>query len=633
MRFLAAQHSERDGRRRRLVPGVWAIFGHGNVAGLGQALEELGGELDLRTYRPQNEQAMVHAAAAYARHSGRLATFACTASVGPGSLNMLTAAAGATINRLPVLLLPSDIFASRRPDPVLQQLEHPLHHDVSVNDAFVPVSRFYARIERPEQLVSALPAAMRVLTDPAETGTVTIALPEDVQAEAYDWPTELFSRRVWHVPRPVPEPELVAAAATLLRASRRPLIVTGGGTIYAEASAQLAAFAERHGVPVAETQAGKGALRWDDQWNVGPVGANGGSAANALAAEADVVLAVGTRLTDFTTASMTAFAAPGVRFVSLNVAAADAAKVGALPIVADARRGLEELTEALAGWRTEAAFAAEVERLRRAWSEEVERLRLAGPAGKSDEAERARGPEHRLSQAQVIGCVNDVFGGRATAINAAGSMPGDLLKLWRAEDPRAYHVEYGFSCMGYELPAGIGVKLAEPDREVVVFIGDGSYLMLNAEIVTAVAEDIDLVVVLVDNQGFQSIHGLQRSVGSPSFANELRHRDPASGRLDGPAVAVDFAAHAAAMGAHAVEVHSGKDLSEALRAARGARGVTVIVVRVDPEARVGSYGSWWDVPVAAVSGQANVREARRRYEQDLSKAVEHRVGPGDGEDR
>lgn len=635
MRFLAAQHSERDGRRRRLVPGVWAIFGHGNVAGLGQALEELGDDLDLPTYRPQNEQAMVHAAAAYARHASRLATFACTASIGPGSLNMLTAAAGATINRLPVLLLPSDIFASRRPDPVLQQLEHPLHHDVSVNDSFVPVSRFYARIERPEQLVSALPAAMRVLTDPAETGTVTIALPEDVQAEAHNWPAELFEPRVWHVPRPVPEPELVSAAARLLRGARRPLVVTGGGTIYAEASAQLAAFAERHGVPVAETQAGKGALRWDHPWNVGPVGANGGSAANALAAKADVVLAVGTRLSDFTTASMTAFAAPGVRFVALNVEAGDAAKVGALPIVADARRGLEALTEALAGWRTQEGFAAEVAASRRAWLEEVERLRTDGPIRQRDGDESARGPEHRLSQAQVIGRVNEAFGGRATAINAAGSMPGDLLKLWRAEDPRAYHVEYGFSCMGYELPAGIGVKLAEPQREVVVFIGDGSYLMLNSEIVTAVAEGIDLTVVLVDNQGFQSIHGLQRSVGSPSFANELRHRDPGSGRLEGPVVAVDFAAHAASLGAHAVEVHSGKDLSEALSAARGAKGVTVIVVRVDPEARVGSYDSWWDVPVAEVSGQAGVREARRRYEQEVGKAVEHRVRPtqGEGEDQ
>ncbi len=627
VRFLAAQHSERDGQRRRLVPGVWAILGHGNVAGLGQALEELGPRLDLPTYRPQNEQAMVHAAAAYAKHVDRLATFACTASIGPGSANMLTAAAGATINRLPVLLLPSDIFASRRPDPVLQQLEHPSEHDVSVNDAFRPVSRFFARVDRPEQLLSVLPAAMRVLVDPAETGAVTISLPEDVQVEAFDWPSELFEERVWRVPRPVPEPEAVAAAARLLREAERPLIVAGGGTTYSGANGELAAFAERHGVPVVETQAGKGALAWGDPWNAGPVGANGGSAANALAAEADVVLAVGTRLSDFTTASMTAFTRPGVRFVGLNVAAADAYKLGALPVVADARRGLTALSEALAGWETHEDFQVEVTSLRGSWRAEVDRLRRNGPPASagSEEGPHMPAPDETISQAQVIGLVNDAFGGHAVAINAAGSMPGDLLKLWRAEDRKAYHVEYGFSCMGYELPAGIGVKLAEPEREVVVFVGDGSYLMLGSEIVTAVAEGLSLTVVLVDNQGYQSIHGLQRSVGSPSFANELRARDPSTGRLDGPVVAVDFAAHAAAMGANAVEAFSASELRAALEGARGAEGVNVIVVRVHPERRVGSYGSWWDVPVAEVSEQASVRAAREAYERARGSAVEHRV--------
>ncbi len=630
VRFLAAQHSERDGVRRRLVPGVWAILGHGNVAGLGQALAELGPALDLPTYRPQNEQAMVHAAAAYAKHANRLATFACTASIGPGSANMLTAAAGATINRLPVLLLPSDIFASRRPDPVLQQLEHPLEHDVSVNDAFRPVSRFFARVDRPEQLLAVLPAAMRVLTDPAETGAVTISLPEDVQAEAWEWPEELFAPRVWLVPRPVPEPEAVAAAARLLRSARRPLIVAGGGVIYSEATAALAAFAGRHDVPVACTQAGKGALRWDHPCDVGPVGANGGSAANALAADADVVLAVGTRLSDFTTASMTAFQRPGVRFVGLNVTAADAHKLGALPLVADARRGLEALSEALADWRALKDYGVEVNSLKDAWRAEVDRLRADGPpvagAG-TDDAPAWPGGESMVSQAQVIGIVNDVFGGSATVVNAAGSMPGDLLKLWRPEDPKAYHVEYGFSCMGYEIPAGIGVKLAEPDRDVVVLIGDGSYLMMSSEVVTAVAEGLTLTIVVVDNHGFQSIHGLQRSVGSPSFANELRRRDPGTGRLDGPVVDVDYAAHAAAMGATAVEAHSAKELEAALRGAKGAEGVTVVVVRVHPERRVGAYGSWWDVPVAEVSGQAGVRAARAAYEEGRLRAVEHRVPP------
>ncbi|HEX7040578.1 MAG TPA: 3D-(3,5/4)-trihydroxycyclohexane-1,2-dione acylhydrolase (decyclizing) [Trueperaceae bacterium] len=631
VRFLAAQYSERDGARRRLVPGVWAIFGHGNVAGLGQALEELGDELELPTYRPQNEQAMVHAAAAYAKHVNRLATFACTASIGPGSANMLTAAAGATINRLPVLLLPSDLFASRRPDPVLQQLEHPLEHDVTVNDAFRPVSRFFARVDRPEQLLSVLPAAMRVLTDPVETGAVTIALPEDVQAEAFDWPAAFFEERVWRVPRPVPEPEAVAAAADVLREAERPLIVAGGGVVYSEATAELAAFAERHGVPVVETQAGKGALPWDHPWNAGPVGANGGSAANELAAEADVILAVGTRLSDFTTASMTAFRRPGVRFVGLNVAPADAFKVGAVPLVADARRGLAALSRSLGGWRAPELYALEVTSLKDAWHGEVDKLRRLGPpvaatGGGGEEGPSERVPGAMISQAEVIGIVNEVFGGRATAINAAGSMPGDLMKLWRPEDPKAYHVEYGFSCMGYEIPAGIGVKLAEPEREVVVFIGDGSYLMANSEIVTAVAEGLSLTVVVVDNHGFQSIHGLQRSVGSPSFGNELRARDRRTGRLDGPVVSVDYASHAAAMGAAAVEAHSAADLRSALEAARAAQGVTVVVVRVHPERRVGSYGSWWDVPVAEVSGRASVRAAREAYEEARRRAVEHRAG-------
>ncbi len=628
VRFLAAQYSERDGARRRLVPGVWAIFGHGNVAGLGQALEELGDELDLPTYRPQNEQAMVHVAAAYAKHVNRLATFACTASIGPGSANMLTAAAGATINRLPVLLFPSDIFASRRPDPVLQQLEHPVEHDVTVNDALRPVSRFFARVDRPEQLLSVLPAAMRVLTDPVETGAVTVSLPEDVQTEAFDWPEELFAERVWRVPRPVPEPEAVAAAARLLRAAERPLIVAGGGAIYSEATPELAAFAARHRVPVVETQAGKGAVPWDHEWNAGPVGANGSSAANELAAEADVVLAVGTRLTDFTTASMTAFRRPGVRFVGLNVAPMDAHKLGALPLVADAKRGLTALSEALGAWHAPELYAVEVTSLKDAWHGEVDRLRRRGPPAPAPEGGEGPGqdaPYAMVSQAEVIGIVNEVFGGHATAINAAGSMPGDLLKLWRPEDPKAYHVEYGFSCMGYEVPAGIGVKLAEPEREVVVFIGDGSYLMANSEIVTAVAEGLSFTVVLVDNHGFQSIHGLQRSVGSPSFGNELRARDPRTGRLDGPVLDVDYASHARAMGAHAVEAHSAADLRSALEAARGAEGVTVVVVRVHPERRVGSYGSWWDVPVAEVSGRPGVRAAREAYEAALGNAVEHRV--------
>jgi 3D-(3,5/4)-trihydroxycyclohexane-1,2-dione acylhydrolase (decyclizing) len=611
VRYLVAQHSERDGARRRAIPAAWAILGHGNVAGLGQALEELGRPLDLPTYRPQHEQAMVHAAAAFAKHVDRLATHACAASIGPGSANMFTAAAGATVNRLPVLLFPSDLFANRLPDPVLQQLEHPSEHDVTVNDAFRSVSRFFTRIHRPEQLLSALPEAMRVLLDPVETGAVTIALPEDVQAEAFDWPASFFEPRVWHVRRPVPEPEAVERAARLLRQAERPLIVTGGGTIYAGATDALRAFAERYGVPVVETQAGKGALPWDHPLNAGPVGANGGLAANRLAAGADLVLCVGTRLGDFVTGSMTAFARDDVRFVGLNVVPMDAHKLGAVALVADARRGLEALHEALAGWSgSDAAYQDEVRDRKAEWDAIVDDLRapVAGP---------------RPTQASVIGVVNEVLGGEATVINAAGSMPGDLLKLWRGSDPKAYHVEYGFSCMGYEIPAGLGVRLADPERDVVVFVGDGTYLMMNTEIVTAVAEGLAFTIVINDNGGYQSIHGLQRSVGSPSFLNELRHRDPASGRTDGPTVAVDFVRHAEAMGALALEAFDLGALREALAVARASERVAVIVVRTDPERRVPGFEGWWDVPVAEVSEQSGVRDARAAYEVNAARQRRH----------
>lgn len=605
VRFLAAQHAQRDGHTQRLIGGMWAIFGHGNVAGLGQALEELGSEVGLRTYRPQNEQAMVHTAAAYAKHKNRLSTFACTSSIGPGSTNMLTAAAGATINRLPVLLFPSDYFANRTPDPVLQQLEHPVEHDVSVNDAFRPVSRFFTRISRPEQLLSALPEAMRVLTDPVETGAVTVALPEDVQAEAFDWPESFFDERIWHVRRPVPEPELVAEAVKLIQDAKHPLIVVGGGTIYAEATGELKALVETFGIPVGESQAGKGALAWNHPLNAGPLGANGGLAANRLAKEADVVLAVGTRLGDFVTSSRVVFQNPEAKVIGLNVAPFDAGKLSALPLVADAKRGLEALHQGLKGsgyQGTAAAYREEANTLKAEWEREVDKLRTVQDPG-------------NLSQAEVMGLVNNSVGGRATVICAAGSMPGDLLKLWRPEEPKSYHLEYGYSCMGYEIPAGLGVKLAEPEREVVVFIGDGSYLMMNSAIVTAVAEGLKLTVVLVDNHGFQSIHGLQRSVGSPSFNNELRFREAETGQLSGDYVPVDFTAHARALGAEALYAPSAGELQEALQRARDAARVTVIVVPVDPEKRVPTFEGWWDVPVAEVSGEESVQAARAEYDE------------------
>lgn len=609
IRYLAAQFSERDGQEQRLIPGMWAIFGHGNVAGLGQALEELGDVVGLPTYHPQNEQAMVHLAAAYAKQKNRLATFACTASIGPGSSNMLTGAAGATINRLPVLLLPSDYFASHIPDPVLQQLEHPSEHDVSVNDAFRPVSRFFTRITRPEQILHALPEAMRVLTDPVETGAVTVALPEDVQTEAYDWPESFFEKRVWRVRRPNPEPELVKQAAALLQEAKRPLVVTGGGTIYSEAAETLRAFAEAFSIPVVESQAGKGALPWNHAMNAGPVGSNGGFAANRLAHDADVVLAVGTRLGDFVTASKTAFQHPEVNFIGLNVVPLDAGKLSALPLVADAKRGLEQLHQTLqdASYRgTTPAYREEIATLGREWNAVVDDLRTV------------KEPDN-LAQAEVMGLVNEAVGGKATVVCAAGSMPGDLLKLWRPEDPKAYHLEYGYSCMGYEIPAGLGVKLAEPEREVVVFIGDGSYLMMNSEIVTAVAEGLKLTIVLVDNHGYGSIHGLQRACGSPSFNNELRYRQANTGRTDGAYVPVDFTKHAEAMGALALYAADETALKDALQQARDAERITVIVVPTDPEKRVPGFESWWDVPVAEVSTQESVNVAKEEYEKAREK--------------
>ena len=605
---LAVQYTEQDGLLQRLIPGVWGIFGHGNVAGLGQALEEYGDALSLPTYRPQNEQGMVHIASAFARHKNRLATFACTASVGPGSTNMLTGAALATVNRLPVLLLPSDHFANRIPDPVLQGLEHPTEHDLSVNDCFRPVSKFYSRISRPEQLLSALPEALRVLTDPAETGAVVLSLPEDVQAEAYDWPAAFFEERTWRIRRPPPEAELIQQAAALIRSAKRPLIVGGGGVIYSGAEGALAELAEATGLPFCESQAGKGAVRWDHPQNAGPIGSIGGLAANLLARDADLILAVGTRLGDFVTASKTAFQHPNVKVFGLNVVAMDAAKLGALSLVSDARTGLEALREALSSYRVDAEYAQEIADLKARWDAAVDEQRKG--SGSTPPA-----------QGSVIGRVNDVVGGHATVICAAGSLPGDLVRLWRAEDPRSYHVEYGYSCMGYEIPAGLGVKMAEPSRRVVVMVGDGSYLMMNSELVTAVAENLSLTVVLIDNRAFMSIRGLQMESGSPSFNNELRHRDSKTGRTDGPVVKLDFVQHARGLGAQARQAGTLDELQAALDTAESEGGVQVIVVPVNLRERVPGYDSWWDVPIAAVSGQGAVNATHEAYRQQLEKQV------------
>jgi 3D-(3,5/4)-trihydroxycyclohexane-1,2-dione acylhydrolase (decyclizing) len=604
VRFLASQYSERDGLRQRLVPGCFGIFGHGNVAGVAQALLQAHetGEADLRYYMARNEQAMVHASVGFARMRNRLQAFACTASIGPGSTNMVTGAALATINRIPVLLLPSDFFATRAANPVLQELEDPRSYDVSVNDAFKPVSRFWDRINRPEQLPSALLAAMRVLTDPAETGAVTLALPQDVQAEAYDWPDGLFRERVWYVPRPVPEPAALARAVEVLRGARRPLLVAGGGVIYSEAGDALRRFAEATGIPVADTQAGKGALAWDHPCAVGGVGATGTPAANALAREADVVLGVGTRYSDFTTASRTVFADPAVRFVNLNVAAFDAGKHAGVPLVADARAGLEALTPEMAGYRVSESCTARAGELTARWRQVTDRAYRLGH-------------QPLPAQTEILGALNEFMGERDVVVQAAGSMPGDLQMLWRARDPKQYHVEYGYSCMGYEIAGGLGAKLAAPDREVFVLVGDGSYLMMAQEIVTAVAERIKLVIVLVDNRGFASIGSLSESLGSQRFGTGYRYRNPDTGLLDGDVLPVDLAANAASLGADVLRAGTVAEFREALGRAKSADRTTVICVQTDPFAPVPSSEAWWDVPVAAVSALASTQKAREAYDE------------------
>ncbi len=610
VRFVAKQYVERDGRENRFIEGFWGIFGHGNVSGLGQGIVEFAEKEGLRFYRPQNEQGMVHISAAFAKHRNRLSTFACTTSIGPGALNMVTGAGVATVNRLPVLLLPSDYFANRVPDPVLQQIEHPGERDVSANDCFRPVSRFFDRVSRPEQLLASLPEAFRILTDPAETGAVTVSLPEDVQAEAFDWPIEFFEKRVWHVRRPLPEPELIKEVVSRFQKAESPIIISGGGTIYSEAWSELKAFAEEFGIAVTETQAGKGALNWNDPWNAGPIGSNGGSSANELARDTDLILALGTRLTDFTTASRTQFQNQDVQFIGVNVAPVDASKLAALPVVADVKRTLPELGKALraAGYKgTPERYRERLKGLKEQWNSRVNEIRTLG-----DE-------KGALSEVGVIGLVNEAVGGKATVVCAAGNMPGELLRLWRPEDPKAYHLEYGFSCMGYEIPGGIGVKLAEPEREVVVMIGDGTYLMMNSEIVTAVAEGLKLTVVIVDNHGYQCILGLQRICGVSDFGNELRFRDKKTGTLTGDYVPIDFKKHAEAMGAHAVYAPTGTEVTKAVQEAKGRDMVTVIVVPVDPEKRMPGLGTWWDVPVAEVSGEEKTRKTREGYEKATKK--------------
>ncbi|HXZ40251.1 MAG TPA: 3D-(3,5/4)-trihydroxycyclohexane-1,2-dione acylhydrolase (decyclizing) [Terriglobales bacterium] len=599
--FLKQQYTERDGKRQRFFEGCLGIFGHGNVAGIGQALEQ---DPELPYYLFRNEQAMVHTAAAFARQSNRLRSLVCTSSIGPGATNMVTGAAVATINHVPVLLLPGDIFARRNVAPVLQQLESATTQDISVNDCLKPVARYWDRIQRPEQILTALPAAMRTLTSPSETGAVVLGLPQDAQAEAFDYPEHFFQERVWTISRTRCDSELLAKASAWIRSAQQPLIVAGGGVIYSEATEALHEFATQTGIPVVETQAGKGSLRFDHPQALGAMGVTGTPGANILAREADLIIGVGTRYTDFTTASQTAFQNPAVRFINVNVSEFDAGKQAALPLVGDARVTLQELAKSVQGFRVSQPYAARLQSLREAWDKEVDRIYNLG-----------WGPP--ISQGEVIGVVNEISEPRDVVVCAAGSLPGDLHKLWRTRDPKGYHVEYGYSCMGYEIGGGLGVKMAAPDREVYVLVGDGSYLMMAQEIVTSLQEDYKLNIVVLDNHGFSSIGGLTRACGNEGMGTEYRYRR--NGKLQGDLIPVDFVANAKSLGAHAVRAQTREELRQALLAARKNKQTSVVVIETAYAQRVPGYESWWDVAVAEVSEVESVRAARARYVEARKK--------------
>jgi 3D-(3,5/4)-trihydroxycyclohexane-1,2-dione acylhydrolase (decyclizing) len=601
IKFLKRQYVERDGVERPFFAGCFGIFGHGNVAGIGQALQQ---NEDFPYYLSRNEQAMVHTAVAFSKMSNRLRAFACTSSIGPGATNMITGAATATVNRIPVLLFPGDIFVRRNVAPVLQQLESAQTQDISVNDCFKPVSRYWDRISRPEQLLTALPEAMRVMTSPAETGAVTLSMPQDVQVQALEYPSAFFEKRVWSVPRARGDAQAMRRAAEMIRAARQPLLIAGGGAIYSEASGALATFAKHTGIAVAETQAGRGSLSFDHSQCLGAMGVTGTPGANLLARDADLIIGAGTRYTDFTTASKTAFQNPAVKFININVAELDAGKHGGVPLVADVRTALEELTQLVAGYQTPVEYQECVGRFRDDWNKEVDRL-----------FHLQHGPP--VSQSEVIGVVSSVSEQRDVVVCAAGSLPGDLHKLWRVRDPKGYHLEYGYSCMGYEIAGGLGVKMAAPEREVYVMVGDGSYLMMAQEIHTSIQEGIKLNIVVLDNHGFGSIGALSESCGSGGFGTEYRFRK--DGKLKGNTANVDFVANARSLGAEAACVRTLDELRQALVAARASKRTTVTVIEVDRNARVPGYESWWDVAVAEVSEMESVRRAREAYEKAVKR--------------
>ena len=606
LRFLDAQYVELDGTEHKFVQGVMGIFGHGNVTGLGEALEY--GGTDLRYIQGNNEQGLVHAATAYAKQKNRLGIFACTSSIGPGATNMITGAATATVNRIPVLLLPGDVFASRQPDPVLQQIETPWDHTINANNAFKPVSRYWDRIERPDQLMIAGLNAMRVLTDPVETGAVTLCLPQDTQAEAFDYPESFLGKKVWHLDRRAPHPRALKEAVSILSSAQKPLIVAGGGVHYSQAAETLRGFAETFGIPVSETQAGKSAMSWKDPMSVGAVGVTGTSAANLLAKAADVVLVVGSRLQDFTTASKQVFASE-VKLLHLNVSKFDGLKMDSIMLQADAKSGLESLREKLnkAGFQTSTEYRGYVSKLRSEWNAEVDRLyNLTSKEGNV--------------QTSIVGTLNEFMAPEDVVLCAAGSLPGDLHRLWRSEIPKTYHMEYGYSCMGYEVAGGLGAKMAMEKGEVYIIVGDGSYLMLHSEILTALKEHVKINIVLLDNSGYQCIKNLQIAHGSAGFGNEFRFREESTGRLTGDFTAVDYKKYAEALGVKAFYAEDADQLSCSLEKARSETVSTLIEVKVLPGTMTGGYHSWWRVGVPEVSNCKATQESHLEMAREISKA-------------
>ncbi|NDI35606.1 3D-(3,5/4)-trihydroxycyclohexane-1,2-dione acylhydrolase (decyclizing) [Chengkuizengella sediminis] len=603
LKFLDQQYVELDGKEIKFFKGVMGIFGHGNVTGIGEALEQDKGSL---TYiQGKNEQGMAHAAMAYAKQKNRLETFACTSSIGPGALNMVTAAGTATVNRIPVLFLPGDIFACRQPDPVLQQIEDPTEYNVSANDAFKPVSKYWDRISRPEQLMTAALNAMRVLTDPVDTGAVTLCLPQDVQSEAYDYPIEFFEKRVFYMDRkPLPH-SACQRAVQLIKSKKKPLIIAGGGVHYSLATETLKEFAEAFQIPVSDTQAGKSVMSWKHPLNMGAVGVTGSLAANRLAKETDLVIAVGTRLADFPTSSKQAFQNPQVEIISINVSSFDALKMNGLSIVADAKEALTSLKQVLSqeGYQTE-YDRSHLSSLNKEWDTEVDRLF----ALESDQG---------LTQTRVLGEINQFIDEKDVIVGAAGSLPGDLHRVWRTTQPKTYHLEYGFSCMGYEVSGALGVKMAEPNQEVYAMCGDGSFLMLHSELLTSIQEGQKINVILLDNHGFQCIQNLQRGQGSDGFGNEFRYRSKETNRLTADYVPIDFAAYAGALGVKTYKVHTLNELKDALEQSKQDTVSTLIDIKVLPGTNTDGYESWWRVGVAEVSESEKVQQAHKQMEQDI----------------